>query len=87
MIDRNHLQAGNDAVFGSYLRFEPGLDKPKTKTWVVLNKEDSCPLGIIKWFSHWRKYCFFAADGTIFEENCLRGISNFVESKTKEHKT
>jgi hypothetical protein len=72
--------------FGKHIEFEPGLDKPKTKTWKVLSKYDSSMLGWIGWFSRWRKYSFFPSNSTVFEEDCLRDIAMFVQHKTQEHK-
>ena len=51
--------------------------KKKTKTWGVL-KINSDDLGTIKWCPQWRQYCFFPESETIFSENCLREISNFI---------
>jgi hypothetical protein len=44
------------------------------------------PLGEVRWFGGWRKYCFFAADCCVFEEVCMREISDFIVERTKEHK-
>jgi hypothetical protein len=43
-------------------------------------------LGEIKWFSQWRKYCFFPTNWTIFEEDCLRDIAEYLETVTREHR-
>jgi len=60
----------------------------KTNTYEVLEKGGGLTslLGIIKWFGRWRKYCFFPVEGTIYEETCLRDISQFIEEETKAHK-
>jgi len=55
----------------------------KTKKWSVLNKENEAHLGFISWYGAWRRYCFYANATTIFEQNCLRDIANFIELQTK----
>ena len=44
------------------------------------------PLGEIKWFGRWRKYAFFPDYMCVFEEECLRDISVFLEQATREHR-
>ena len=61
--------------------------KPKTKVWDVLtadNEENF--LGRIKWFGRWRKYSFFPASYTIFENQCLRDIADFMEEEMRKRK-
>ena len=72
--------------FKRHLKFEPGPDRPKTKTWKVLNKYDNILLGWVCWFCQWRKYAFYPSNDTVFEQDCLRDISDFIESKTRAHK-
>ena len=43
-------------------------------------------LGEVKWFAHWRKYCFFPSRDTVFDQGCLREISDFIEHETAAHK-
>lgn len=56
-----------------------------TKRWRVLSKDSAFPIGIIKWYSAWRRYCLFTLPGgkAIFEEQCLRDIALFLESATQ----
>jgi hypothetical protein len=65
---------------------EPG-DKRKTAIWLVASKYGGDPLGYVKWFARWRKYSFFPADGCVFEGTCMRELSQFIEDRTREHKT
>jgi len=58
----------------------------KTETFEVWSKYDACVLGIIKWRANWRKYAFFPYPQTSYEEDCMRDISDFIETKTKEYK-
>lgn len=70
----------------SYIWFRPGPPKPKTSTWDVVSKSSGDVLGRIAWFGRWRRYSFWPAEGTIFDEVCLRKIADFCEGRTKEHR-
>lgn len=59
----------------------------KTEIWIVHPKDNPhATLGMISWYSPWRKYVFSPAPGTVFEEDCLRTIAEFVEAQTRQHK-
>jgi hypothetical protein len=58
----------------------------KTKAWRILSKQHSSHLGWVKWWGGWRKYCFFPTEGSLFEQDCLRDIADFCESKTVEYR-
>jgi hypothetical protein len=57
-----------------------------TKVWTVISKEGNHVLGWVKWYSGWRRYCFFPQVNTIFEQDCLRDIADFIENQTRTHK-
>jgi hypothetical protein len=57
----------------------------KTNIYDVLTK-DNVKLGEIRWFGRWRKYCFFPWTDTLYEETCLRDISQFIEEETKSQR-
>ncbi len=78
-IDFKH---GED-VKGSYIRFVPGPDKPKTKTWTVLAGNH---LGVIHWWNAWRKYVFSPNSATLYDPVCLQEIAEFLEKATADHK-
>lgn len=65
---------------------KPRIKNRKTDTWECLANSDGCLLGHIKWYSHWRQYCFFPARETIFSQNCLDDVSNFLEKINQNHK-
>lgn len=70
-----------------FLQDCPALAGPKTKAWFVRSKYDGQPvLGNVRWFGRWRKYAFYPEAGCIFEEVCMREISEFIEKTTKEHR-
>ena len=58
----------------------------KTKVWAVENAYGDGNLGLVKWFPRWRKYSFFPQNDCIFEEVCMREISEFLVARTQEHK-
>jgi hypothetical protein len=57
---------------------------PKTQVWDVKTKDESIPLGQIKWFGRWRKYAFFPFEDTVYENICLRDIAEFIERLMNE---
>lgn len=59
----------------------------KTKVWHILNIK-SMPaqvIGHIRWYTGFRKYCFYPADDMLFDWNCMRMIANFCEERTQDH--
>lgn len=61
-----------------YVEFILKEEKPKTQVYGVYTKAEGYFLGEIKWFPHWRKYAFFPANHTVFEEICLNDIIIFL---------
>lgn len=51
----------------------------KTKIFSVMEKKDGEEIGIIKWYSAWRKYAFFPCKETCYEEDCLEDIASFLK--------
>jgi hypothetical protein len=59
----------------------------KTKTWLVTERGNAEKiLGRIQWYAQWRGYTFAPSPNTIYEEECLRGLAAFCESRTVTHK-
>lgn len=54
----------------------------KTLIWSVYSMSDGREIGQVRWFGRWRKYAFFPGDATVFEEDCLRDIAQFIEEAT-----
>jgi len=76
---------------GKWIEFEFIEWKSKTKVYQVVTKADVYTgnrerLGVIKWFSKFRKYSFFPEAGTIFEKTCLTDICNFLDWLMEERK-
>lgn len=72
----------------SWLRFvnDRPSESGKTRLWDVVGVGQGVPLGHIQWFGRWRKYVFEPKYGTVFDEDCLRDIAAFCESRTKDHR-
>ena len=73
-------------VRGTYIAFDhdPSF-VGKTSLWRVRTTK-GWHLGYVKWFGRWRKYSFFPEEGSVFEEVCMREISDFIVARTQEHK-
>ena len=57
----------------------------KTKAWAVRTKYGES-LGTVAWYSPWRQYAFRPEALTLFEQDCLRDLAQFMEDRTNEHK-
>lgn len=71
---------------GKHIRFEIAGQKPKTKVWNVIAKQDGVVLGFVAWFARWRGYAFFPNGNMVFEKTCLRDIAGFVEYQNAQHR-
>ena len=69
-----------------WITFSVIKDTGITKTWEVNTKKD-IPLGYIKWYYPWRKYCFFPIAGTVYAGSCLVSISEFIRKEMKARKS
>ena len=69
-----------------FIRFDFLEKKPKTNIYAVVNIKYGNTLGIIKWHSHWRKYCFFAEGNTIYDVSCLIEIKDFIQDLMDKRK-
>jgi hypothetical protein len=61
-------------------------DGRKTKVWAVLTIDGLTVLGHVQWFAPWRKYAYFPKKDTIYEQDCMRVLSQFIEAETSNHK-
>lgn len=73
----------------SFIAFaEVATDRPgKTKQWVVKTSDEfGLILGFVRWYTSWRKYCYAPLTETVYEEQCLREIADFVAARTAEQR-
>ena len=54
----------------------------KTKMFTVWTVDHSTLLGEIRFYPRWRKYAFYPANSTLYEQDCLRDIAKFCEDRT-----
>jgi hypothetical protein len=72
----------------THIRFDETPPSPgrKTKVFYVVAVQGEHPIGIVKFYPAWRKFCFFPDDGTTFDCDCLFTIAQFCEQQTRAHK-
>lgn len=62
------------------------LKKRKTQVWRCFNVHSYGILGTVKWYAHWRQYCFFPEMGTVFNRECMVNINSFITQLMKARK-
>jgi len=63
----------------------PVSDGAITHKFSVISRLTGSTLGYVKWFIHWRQYCFFPLNA-VFDKKFLREVAEFCERKTEEHR-
>ncbi len=54
-------------------------ERPGRKTPILrVTNNSGAHLGEIKWYGAWRKFCFFPANETIWDDKCLEDLVSFV---------
>lgn len=75
---------------GFHLIFESRPPEPRKKTdsWDVLtiHPNSETVLGVVRWYSPWRRYTFQPAADTIYDTKCLNKIANFCAEQTLKRK-
>lgn len=69
----------------SFLEFteDTSIRSLLTKKWKVSAKNSlGFPLGVVKWWPAWRRYCFFPCKDTVYDANCMLDIAAFCEKET-----
>jgi hypothetical protein len=69
-----------------WIDFEIGMSTGKTKVYKIVTKDGGAQIGLIKWYSPWRKYSFFPHQNTVFETDCLQDIISFINKLMLERK-
>jgi hypothetical protein len=60
---------------------------PKTYRWAVINIRTGETVGVVRWWGAWWKYCYFPIDGTLYDADCLRMISDFVDTQMRHRRS
>lgn len=79
----------NNVVYiGKYFSIiEVFQENKKTNIYYIYPDSDTdVLLGRIKWYNHWRKYCFYAEDNIIWDTKCLNELITFLDNLNQEHK-
>lgn len=73
---------------GPWLTFklQDRRDGRKTDIYEVWTIAEDQRIGMVAWYTPWRKYCFAPTEGTVWDPYCLREIADFVEILTQKHK-
>lgn len=74
----------NDYKFLSFVEQDT---RTKTNAFLVVNKIFNAPLGYVKWYAPWRKYCLFIHNsGLVFDADCLADIQDFINALMAERR-
>jgi hypothetical protein len=63
------------------------VPKQKTLTVSVINIHHNQEIGVIKWYSAWRQYCFFPEFNTIWNKECLNSVNEVITELMNARKT
>lgn len=73
----------------SHLKFNQQPSKTgKTTITEVISCYDESLLGIVKWYAHWRQYCFFPnlQFETLWSWDCLEELTKYIKCLNEEQK-
>lgn len=62
------------------------LDGYNRKTYVFDVYNNTMCLGQVKWYSPWRRYCYFPLDSTLYDAKCLFEVEKFLNELMGERK-
>lgn len=81
-VENSTFTLGTHIAFRNLGNYWGGVEH-KTNEYEVCEKKNArAILGHISWFARWRKYVFEPEKGTVYEETCMRDISQFIEEET-----
>lgn len=70
-----------------YLDFIEVGKSPTGRTLKIeVRSKNMVPMGEVKWYGQWRKYCFYPLTLRVLDEHCLDDIAKFIVEKTREHR-
>lgn len=79
MVDR--------ATAPSFLEFvEVDSGQRVTRIWRVQSAYTHRPLGEVRWYAPWRRYCLYPRDDTVWSPACLGEVKLFCEDQTQARK-
>lgn len=80
MISISHIN------IGQYITaYDTTPEGKKTKVYYLCSEQNEfIQLGVIKWYSAWRQYCFFPENERVFNKTCLKDIMYFLEKLNRK---
>lgn len=69
-----------------YILFRLIADTGKTQTYSVDSRSQGLPLGVIKWYGAWRQYTLMPEPETIWNNECLRNVIDFLDGLMRERR-
>ena len=69
-----------------YVHFVHVEDKTKTSVWSCRTNREKSELGLVKWYSAWRAYCYFPTVQAVYSSGCLSDIRDFIGTLMAERK-
>lgn len=61
-----------------YLTFVQKPSGGKTLVFSCRNTHHDTELGIVKWYSNWRQYCYYPTVQAVYSKGCLGDIQDFI---------
>jgi len=75
---------------GKWIEFKEDDPAPgkarKTKLWHIVSKARGNIIGEIRWYPGWHRYALHPNPNTVWDEVCMREISDFCAARTAEQK-
>lgn len=69
-----------------HILFVKVSERPRTSVWSCRNNRNNGELGVIRWYSGWRQYCYFPTGGSVYSMGCLNDIQTFVKCLAEENR-
>ena len=60
--------------------------KKVTSDWQVCNASTGYQLGVVGWYTGWRRYVYHPSCPQMLDAGCMREIANFAEAETNKRK-
>ena len=54
-----------------------------TTRYIVMSRRNEI-LGWVRWYSPWNRWCFLPCEGTVWSDNCLTDIVDFILGLAKK---
>lgn len=70
----------------NWLSFEEQSQVGKTKVFHVFNKGNRSFLGAVQWHGAFRQYSYYSNGNIVYDVNCLKDITSFIQNLMLERK-